>query len=106
MSAIVDKRKRFLDLHFLGQSAILEVGSNGNQILSVNGTIRRKSAFFDSIDPKRKRRCDAGRLVLALPEAKEPQIRQRDWTSNRGLNVPTPRGISRCCRKRYLRSQQ
>ena len=52
IGAIVDKRKRFLDLHFLGQSAILEVGSNGNQILSVPGTIRRKSAFFDSIDPK------------------------------------------------------
>ena len=27
IGAIVDKRKRFLDLHFLGQSAILEVGS-------------------------------------------------------------------------------
>jgi hypothetical protein len=44
ISAIVDKRKRFLDLHFLGQSAILEVGSKGNQILSVLGTRQYRSS--------------------------------------------------------------
>jgi hypothetical protein len=95
ISAIVDKRKRFLDLHFLGQSAILKVGSKGNQILSVLGTIRRKSAFFDSIGHQPT--C----ATLGWSEIDRNQTKMaRGTTANAGHN-PDALDCLRCPRQKH-----
>ena len=54
ISAIVDKRKRFLDLHFLGQSAILEVGSSGKKRFYPLTVLSDVRALFSTVSTLRR----------------------------------------------------
>ena len=84
----MDKRKRFLDLHFLGQNAILEVGSNGNQFLSVHGTIRRKSAFFDSIGHAQTKIPAGSRDRRRSPSPPTTDVIAAVWPNDKGVPGP------------------